>query len=151
MAKITVEQPFKIGDIVLVSNELQFEYILADDLELFMRSYNNTITNGLKPIVHLVYAPKFTGTAKVLFKYDIKPSKGVIIGWTVKKTGKYSPAQRGLSSRDGYLPPEQASLDCDENDYHKVWVIHLFDAGQRYRKEIFVLEEDITLLKSVEV
>lgn len=151
MAKITVEQPFKIGDIVLVSNNLQFEYITSSELDLVVETNNKLIEKEIKPIVQLVYAPKFTGTAKVLFKYDIKPSKGVIIGWTVKKTGKYSPAQRGLSFRDGYLPPEQASLDCDENDYHKVWVIHLFDAGQRYRKEIFVLEEDITLLKSVEV
>jgi hypothetical protein len=128
------KQPFQIGDLVKVSGLVRLEY--TDDLDL----------DNLKPDVSIVYSPKSIRNRRILLRYPID-QLGVVVGWTVKRTGIYYPGYAGDYSPNGYAPPEQAYLDSNLTDYHKVWIIHLLNVGQRYRKSVIALEEDISLVE----
>jgi len=128
------KQPFQIGDLVKVSGLVRIEYT------------NNLDLDNLKPDVSIVYSPKSTRTRKILLRYPVNEF-GIVVGWTVKRTGVYYPGHPNYSSINGYIDAEQAYLDSSLHDYHKVWIIHLLNVGQRYRKSVIALEEDISLVE----
>ncbi len=67
----------------------------------------------------------------------LKPKKGLIVGYSFLRTGHVIPGDM-YDYEPGYL---EDIID------HKVWVVELFEKGNRYLKPIKALEENIEVVQ----
>jgi hypothetical protein len=129
MAEELEKQPFRIGDLVRVKAQVIFKYVYP--------------TTYLPPNVTVIRSPesKALKKPKSLLRYPKNENTfGVVVGWTIRRTGLYSNYGMDDDFERGYLISEAI-------DYFKVWQIELLNSGQRFTKLISCIEEDLEVVK----
>lgn len=80
---------------------------------------------------------EYDGLVKKLNRYELKDITGIIIGWTVRRTGIKTTE---IDASGNW------NLDSDPDDFHKVWMVVRVKKNQKYNIPFACLEEDLELI-----